>query len=187
MEDGNARVLSSTDATVWYDVNGTCSCPDAQYRKVHCKHLSAWKLYQHIQHQVDTETPPAPLLLPPAPAVVSPAPESVTSEALFSITLKGLRFGQDALVTARGQTWEAFQTNLAHIESLLDAPGAAPAQGPPPPPTTPQCPTHGPMKVSTKARGWYCPQKLEDDTWCQSKQVTPPGSSGSPASKETRP
>jgi len=27
---------------------------------------------------------------------------------------------------------------------------------------TPQCPTHGPMKPSTKGKGWYCPTKLAD-------------------------
>jgi hypothetical protein len=35
--------------------------------------------------------------------------------------------------------------------------------------TTPQCPTHGPMKPSTKGKGWYCPVKLPDGSWCKSR------------------
>jgi hypothetical protein len=31
----------------------------------------------------------------------------------------------------------------------------------------PQCPTHGPKKPSTKGKGWYCPHKLPDGSWCK--------------------
>ena len=32
---------------------------------------------------------------------------------------------------------------------------------------TPRCPKHGPMKPSTKGKGWYCPTKLADGSWCK--------------------
>ena len=34
---------------------------------------------------------------------------------------------------------------------------------------TPQCPTHGTMKPSTKGKGWYCPHKLADGSWCKGR------------------
>jgi hypothetical protein len=34
---------------------------------------------------------------------------------------------------------------------------------------TPQCPTHGAMKPSTKGKGWYCPVKLADGAWCKGR------------------
>ena len=34
---------------------------------------------------------------------------------------------------------------------------------------TPQCPQHGAMKPSTKGKGWYCPHKLADGSWCKGK------------------
>ena len=34
---------------------------------------------------------------------------------------------------------------------------------------TPQCPQHGAMKPSTKGKGWYCPRKLADGSWCKGK------------------
>jgi hypothetical protein len=33
----------------------------------------------------------------------------------------------------------------------------------------PESPTHGAMKKSTKGKGWYCPHRMADDTWCPSK------------------
>ena len=45
---------------------------------------------------------------------------------------------------------------------------SAPAQTPPVD-AIPQCLTHGALKKSTKGKGWYCPHRLDDDTWCPSK------------------
>ena len=36
--------------------------------------------------------------------------------------------------------------------------------------TTPHCPTHGPMKRSTKGKGWYCACKLADGSWCKERR-----------------
>jgi hypothetical protein len=34
---------------------------------------------------------------------------------------------------------------------------------------SPQCPMHGPMKPSAKGKGWDCPTKLADGSWCKSR------------------
>jgi hypothetical protein len=52
--DGNGKVLSS-DGTRYYAVNGQCECRGAQYGR-HCKHLSAWKLYKHIERRLAAQT-----------------------------------------------------------------------------------------------------------------------------------
>ena len=55
---------------------------------------------------------PRPRLKPPCP------------EAVFSVTLKGKLDGQEALLTARGQTAAEFKANLEAIRGLLDVPAA---------------------------------------------------------------
>jgi hypothetical protein len=50
----------------------------------------------------------------------TPAPQPLP-EAAFSITLKGKLGGQEALLTARGQTAAEFKRNLEAIKGLLDA------------------------------------------------------------------
>jgi hypothetical protein len=95
-----------------------------------------------------------------------PAPQPCP-EALFSLTLKGKLDGIETLLTVRGMTSEEFKKNLAAVRGLLDAPQAqtpAPTTAP-----TPQCPQHGAMQPSSKGKGWYCPHRMEDDTWCPSK------------------
>jgi hypothetical protein len=54
---------------------------------------------------------------------------------------------------------------LARLEAVL-ARFPLPAK---PADTTPQCPSHGPMKPSTKGKGWYCPAKLADGSWCKGR------------------
>ena len=95
---------------------------------------------------------------------LSPAPAPLP-EAAFSLTLKGTLDGQEALLTARGQTAAEFKANLQAIRGLLDpVPGTAQATQAD---TVPQCPTHGAMKPSSKGKGWYCPTKLSDGSWCK--------------------
>jgi len=97
-------------------------------------------------------------------------------EAAFSITLKGRLGGQEALLTARGQTWEAFRANVEQIRGLLDAPAAPPTSQPRPraaaptqPPPEGWCAVHHvPMKLQTKdGRQWYS-HKMADG-WCKGK------------------
>jgi len=63
---GHWEVQSTSEPGTLYTVNGTCACPDSQYRHAHCKHMSAWKLYQHVAKQLDPPPAPAP---EPAPEV----------------------------------------------------------------------------------------------------------------------
>jgi hypothetical protein len=46
LDADNGQVLSRNGHT-WYATNGTCVCPAAVHGKG-CRHLQAWKLYQHI-------------------------------------------------------------------------------------------------------------------------------------------
>ena len=61
----------------------------------------------------------------------------------------------------------------AEVQARLQAVLAQhPAQAPSTPQgqdATPQCKAHGAMKPSSKGKGWYCPAKNDDDTWCKSK------------------
>ena len=60
---------------------------------------------------------------------------------------------------------------LARLQTLLTQyPAPVSPQGQPQgQDDPPQCPTHGALKRSTKGKGWYCPHKLDGDTWCPSK------------------
>lgn len=69
VDAANGKVLSR-NGHAWYAVNGTCDCQAGAFGKP-CRHLSAWKLYKHVQKQYETmqESPPAPAPAPePAPS-----------------------------------------------------------------------------------------------------------------------
>ena len=58
----NGQVLSRNGST-WYTTNGRCDCQAGAFGK-RCRHLSAWKLYQHVQKQYATMQTPAPAPVP---------------------------------------------------------------------------------------------------------------------------
>ena len=103
--------------------------------------------------------PPTP---PPAPC----------PEAVFSLTLKGTLDGQEALLTARGQTAAAFKANLEAIRGLLDVPAAHK----PTPQTASQpqgegwCTKHAvQMTQTTKdGRSWWS-HRTPEGQWCKGK------------------
>ena len=66
------------------------------------------------------------------------------------MTLRGVDFA-----SVKAQVEDASQWLQAQSEHTAD--------------DTPQCPTHGAMKRSAKGKGWYCPHKLADGSWCKSK------------------
>jgi hypothetical protein len=108
-------------------------------------------------------------------------------EAAFSLTLKGTLDGQEALLTARGQTAAEFKRNLEAIRGLLDAvPAQASSQAPQgqlspqqhnalaqhrPITQTGWCAVHiVEMKWNDGKegkRGWY--SHRTDDGWCKGK------------------
>lgn len=159
---GKVHIVDATHATVdsyrepgvHYTVNSTCSCQDAQHKAPEgwCSHKIAVDLLRAC----------------PPEAVAAACPE-----AAFSLCLRGLIGGLDAQLTIRGQDAATFRANVEAMRGLLDAPTPAstPAAAPSAPPVeTPACPTHGPMKPSTKVAGkWFCPKKLLDGSYCQSR------------------
>jgi len=69
--DGNGKVLSRNGHT-WHTVNGVCDCQAAAFGKP-CRHLQAWKLYQHVTKKVQPQALPAVVEpAPPAPGGIDP-------------------------------------------------------------------------------------------------------------------
>jgi hypothetical protein len=100
----------------------------------------------------------------PRQPVQPDAPTVPLPEAPVSITLKATLHGNEVMVTLRGVDFASVRSQVEDASAWLKA--QAPAR---PTETTPQCPTHGAMKPSTKGKGWYCPRKLADGTWCKGK------------------
>jgi hypothetical protein len=163
LPDGTAKVASQSSGTTTYHiVNGHCDCRD--YEKAphqFCKHrLSAAiarRAYELTKAKVaDTngqaETP-----------TQLPAPMEPLPEAPVSITLKATLHGHEVLVTLRGVDFASVKAQVEDASRWLQAQSGQGTD------TTPQCPTHGAMKPSTKGKGWYCPHKLADGSWCKGK------------------
>ena len=90
-------------------------------------------------------------------------------EAPVSITLKGMLHGQDVMVT-HGTDFASVKAQGEEAAQWLQAQTPqAPAQEKREPAEVPQCPQHGAKKPSTKGKGWYCPHKLADGTWCKGR------------------
>jgi len=78
-------------------------------------------------------------------------------------TLKATLHGHEVMVTLRGVDFASVKAQVEQASTWLQAHGGQAAD------TTPQCPKHGAMKPSTKGKGWYCPHKLADGSWCKGK------------------
>ncbi len=117
-----------------------------------------------------------------APRPTAPA---ACPEAMFSLTLKGLIDGQDAQLTVRGQTAEAFLANVTVARGLFDAKPApsqqvstAASQQVSPPPAA--APALDPTSLCTRhqvtmevrhgkdGRTWHS-HLLADGSWCKGK------------------
>lgn len=70
--------------------------------------------------------------------------------------------------TAPTITPEALQALHALLASSPVASNGAAANGHTPA-QPPRCPAHGVMRESKKPGTWFCPQKLADGTYCESK------------------
>ena len=93
----------------------------------------------------------------------------------MSITLKGTMGGHDALITARGSTWEEFAANIARLQGLLDAvpvPAVAPVPSAAAGQPTPEgwCLVHQVQmtRQSTPRGSWWSHPK-PDGGWCKGK------------------
>jgi hypothetical protein len=144
-----ALVDSYREPGVQYAVNGTCACPDAKHGAPDgwCAHKIACDLLR----------------------ACPPPSSALSAEAAFSITLRGFMGGHDAMLTARGATWEEFSTNVARLKGLLDAgPGRQPGEEDAPVEGPRVCPRHGiTLKPSTFEAGTlFCPKRNEDGKYC---------------------
>jgi hypothetical protein len=92
-------------------------------------------------------------------------------EALFSLTLRGKIGGQEALLTARGQTAAEFKANVEAIKGLLDPPqpAATPVQASSQ--SESWCKVHNvAMKQTTKeGKSWYSHYDQGAGKWCKGK------------------
>jgi len=177
--DGTARVASQSNGTTkYFVVNGECSCPDfAKAPSNWCKHRIAAGIAKRVTARVRAQldapangqatAPSQPTPAQASPAVpAAPLPE-VPAIVSTTITIDGRRVEVKLCDTDDTRLLVRLQTILAQYPAALAS--ATPQTPPVPVDTTPQCPTHGPMKPSTKGKGWYCPTKLADGSWCKGR------------------
>jgi hypothetical protein len=170
LEGGKAKVASqSNGTTVYHVVNGECTCKDfPRAPSGWCKHRIAAGLAKRVAARVRAQLDApangqATTASPPTPVQASPAvPASPLPEAPASVNVHIELAGRQVQLTLRDSDEGRLLARLAAV--LQRFPVATK-----PDDTTPQCPTHGPMKPSTKGKGWYCPVKLADGSWCKSK------------------
>src|SRR5882724_13188801 len=171
LEGGKAKVASqSNGTTAYFVVNGTCECRDfPKAPSGWCKHRIAAGLAKRVAARVRAQldapangqatAPSQPILAQASLAV----PASPLPEAPASVNVHIELAGRQVQLTLRDSDEGRL---LQRLEAVLQRfPVAAKSAED----TTPRCPTHGPMKPSTKGKGWYCPAKLADGRWCNSK------------------
>jgi hypothetical protein len=96
----------------------TCTCEDygrhGHIKGFACKHIYAVWIYKRAMEQCEGQAE--------VRREVVPAPQTTSlPEAMFSITLDGHLGGRPVRLTARGQSWEEFEGNVARITEMLDA------------------------------------------------------------------
>jgi hypothetical protein len=164
LPDGTAKVASQSNGTTAYHVgNGHCDCRD--YEKAPhnlCKHRLSAAIARRAQELTAAKLDAATLASLPTPTQPD-APTTPLPEAPVSITLKATLHGHEVLVTLRGVDFASVKAQVEDASQWLQAQRGHTADD------TPQCPKHGAMKPSTKGKGWYCPHKLADGSWCKSK------------------
>jgi len=116
---------------------------------------------------LDTEGTPCQAVHAACPGYsVAPPVVSALPEVAASVNVWILVHGRECQFTLRGNDEAAVAVRLEALLARYPAPGqaheaTAPREAEVP---TPTCPTHGPLKASTKAPGtWYCPARNEDD------------------------
>jgi len=170
LDGGKAKVASqSNGTTAYFVVNGTCECRDfAKAPSGWCKQRIAAGLAKRVTARVRAQLDApangqaAPASQPTAVQASPATPATPLPEAPASVNVHLELAGRQVQLTLRDSDEGRV---LARLEAVLARfPVAAK-----PVDTTPQCPTHGPMKPSTKGKGWYCPAKLPDGGWCNSR------------------
>lgn len=163
LADGTARVASQSHGeTVYHVVNGHCVCKDfARAPHAFCKHRLASAIARRAQELVKAPASNGHVEAPPVPALPD-VPTAPLPEAPASVNVRFELHGREVQLTLRDSDEGRL---LARLDAILQRFPVATK----PADTTPQCPTHGAMKPSTKGKGWYCPVKLEGGTWCKGR------------------
>ena len=182
--DGSILVGSSSDPMKQYRLEGTtCTCQDFVQGKAPegwCQHRIAAGIAKRVRELLPVvpesvepwsdhdpgpgvEAPERPVDVPydptPAPTPLPEAPASVNVRVTIS--------GREVQWTLRDTDEGRLAVRLEALLQRYPLPQPQPlAPAPSPAATTPQCPTHGAAKPSTKGQGWYCPHKRDDGTWC---------------------
>jgi hypothetical protein len=111
----------------------------------------------------DTNGQAAPASEPTAVQAAPAGPSTPLPEAPASVNVHVELAGRQVQLTLRDSDEGRL---LQRLEAVLQRfPVAAKSAED----TTPLCPTHGLMKPSTKGKGWYCPTKLADGSWCKGR------------------
>jgi len=132
LDDDGAALVTSGVTRYHVDVDGTCSCPDAQHRGVPCKHTLAVQIHQHATAQLAPSTSAAEprAAIPPA-STQDPRQERLPSddrwdvkEAPASACLR-LRVGElEILYTMRDVSDAELTSRVQHlvpwVQDVLD-------------------------------------------------------------------
>jgi hypothetical protein len=155
-QDGSIQVGSCTDPTKVYHLVGlACDCADyPRAPELWCKHRIAAGIQKRVGELLAATHTPA---LASEPLYESPA----------SVNVRLTIGGREVQLTLRDHDEARLLVRLEEVLQRYPAP--APQAPAPPIAATPQCPTHGALKKSAKGKGWYCPVKLDDGSWCPSK------------------
>jgi hypothetical protein len=184
--DGSIEVGSSSDALkVYHLVGKTCDCKDftdGTAPEGWCKHRISAGITKRVQELLPQSTPveteqvqgDSPTPLPAAgsreeldrawgAAVPRPAPLPALPEAPASVNVHLTIAGRQVQLTLRDSDEARLLERLQAILAQYPLPTQA-ASAP-----VPVCPYHGPLKASTKGKGWYCPAKMADGSYCKEK------------------
>ena len=124
---------------------------------IDCNRIAAGlakRVAQRVKAQWDSQ---AATSSQPAPAPVTPLPEAPASVNVH-LELNGRQVQLTLRDSDEGRLLQRLDAVLQRFPLVVK-----------PTDETPQCLTHGPMKPSTKGKGWYCPTKLADGSWCKGR------------------
>jgi len=157
-ENGSISVGSFSDPRKSYRLQGhSCECQDFQHKAPEgwCCHRIAAGVDQRVRELLAAQPAPAPNYEIKQNGRETPLPEAPAS-ANVHVTIAG----RDVLLTLRDHDEARL---LVRLEEVLQR---FPQPSPPAPSGQGICPHHGAMKPSTKGKGFYCPHKRQDGSWC---------------------
>jgi hypothetical protein len=162
-DDGRSAVVqSSTDPTLFYHVNGHCTCKAQEFHDAPCKHRLSLRMYQRVCERLAEEHECYDLTQDPAVPAATPLPEAPASVNCH-ITIAG----RQVQLTLR----DTDETRLlARLETVLQQyPVPVPATQEP---TEGWCVPHGVQMRWNPGKdgkaGWWS-HKAPEGQWCKGK------------------